>query len=43
MKNITSKLIALGLTGALAVVSFTACSKAKETTAETTADMVVEK
>lgn len=36
MKNITSKLIALGLTGALAVVSFTACSKAKETTAETT-------
>ena len=43
MKNITSKLIALGLTGALAVVSFTACSKAKETTAETTADTVVEK
>lgn len=39
MKNITSKLIALGLTGALAVVSFTACSKAKETTADT----VVEK
>lgn len=43
MKNITSKLIALGLTGALAVVSFTACSKAKETTAETTAETVVEK
>lgn len=43
MKNIASKLIALGLTGALAVVSFTACSKAKETTAETTADTVVEK
>ncbi len=43
MKNITSKLIALGLTGALAVVSFTACSKAKETTAETTSDTVVEK
>lgn len=43
MKNITSKLIALGLTGALAVVSFTACSKAKETTTETTADTVVEK
>ena len=43
MKNITRKLIALGLTGALAVVSFTACSKAKETTAETTADTVVEK
>lgn len=39
MKNITRKLIALGLTGALAVVSFTACSKAKETTADT----VVEK
>ena len=39
MKNITSKLIALGLIGALAVVSFTACSKAKETTADT----VVEK
>lgn len=43
MKNITSKLIALGLTGALVVVSFTACSKAKETTAEITADTVVEK
>lgn len=42
MKNITSKLIALGLTGALAVVSFTACSKTKETTAATTADTVVE-
>ena len=42
MKNITSKLIALGLTGALAVVSFTACSKAKETTAGTTAETAVE-
>lgn len=42
MKNISRKLIALGLTGALAVVSFTACSKTKETTAATTADTVVE-
>lgn len=42
MKNITSKLIALGLTGALAVGSFTACSKAKETTAGTTGDTAVE-
>ena len=42
MKNVARKLLAIGLTGALAVVSFTACSKAKETTAGTTAETAVE-
>lgn len=42
MKNITRKLLALGLAGALAVVCFTACSKANETAAVTTPDTTVE-
>ena len=42
MKNITGKLMALGLIGALALVSFTACSNAKETAAASTEVTVTE-
>ena len=42
MKNITVKLMALGITGALALASFTACSMTKETTAASTEVTVTE-